>query len=43
MGVVGDKSRIADVEILEHSLATLAVAFENLILLDCVVLAYTDI
>ena len=43
MGVVGDESRIADVESLEHSLATLAVALENFILLDCVVLAYTDI
>jgi hypothetical protein len=43
MGVVGDKSRIADVEIIEHSLATLLTALKNLVLPDCVVLAYADI
>ena len=43
MGVVGDESFVADVEIIEHSLATLAVALEYLVLLDCVVLAYADI
>ena len=43
MGVVGDESFVADVEIIEHSLATLFLALENFVLLDCVVLAYTDI
>ena len=43
MGVVGDESFVAEVEIIEHSLATLFLALENFVLLDCVVLAYADI
>ena len=43
MGVVGDELFVAEVEIIEHSLTTLFLALKNFVLLDCVVLAYTDI
>ena len=42
MGVVGDELFVAEVEIIEHSLTTLFLALKNFVLLDCVVLAYTD-